>query len=74
MEIREQLKVAESRHSLSSQHQKYGEKVMATHSRRKILQITVTTAVGSSFAPLWAVAQYGRADLVILGGTATFEV
>ena len=42
---------------------------MATHSRRKILQTAVTTAVGSSFAPLWAAAQYGRADLVVLGGT-----
>ena len=42
---------------------------MTTHSRRKILQTAATTAVTSSLAPFWAVAQYGRADLVVLGGT-----
>ena len=41
---------------------------MITHSRRKILKTAVTTAVTGSLAPLWAAAQYGRADLVVLGG------
>ena len=43
--------------------------VMTTHSRRKILQTAVATAVTGSLSPLSAAAQYGRADLVVLGGT-----
>ena len=43
--------------------------VMTTHSRRKILQTAAATAVTGSLSPLSAAAQYGRADLVVLGGT-----
>ena len=42
---------------------------MTTHSRRKILQTAAATAVTGSLSPLSAAAQYGRADLVVLGGT-----
>lgn len=42
---------------------------MVMHSRRKVLKTAVATAATGSFMPYFASAQYGRADLVVLGGT-----
>ncbi|MFL2539132.1 MAG: amidohydrolase [Candidatus Rariloculaceae bacterium] len=42
---------------------------MVMQNRRKILKTAVTAAATSSFMPYFASAQYGGADLVVLGGT-----